>query len=220
MQFCGRIEGLFTGRAKVLWEGRPPSGIAKERVNGPVNLTVFGIAGDEQADLSVHGGPEKAVHHYPADHYQYWTEEFGENDRFVPGGFGENISTFGMNEETVCIGDTMRVGTALLQISQGRQPCWKLAAHADVKRLPFLVQKTARTGWYYRVLQAGQISTGDPIELIARPRPEWTVREVTKCIFNGRIDKSLAAKLSEISELAPGWRNVLAERAGGSKADK
>src|SRR5690606_20539649 len=121
-------------------------------------LTKTGLCGDEQADLTVHGGTDKALHHYAADHYQVWQAIFPDiAERFVPGGFGENLSTTGIDEETLCIGDVIRIGEAVVQITQGRQPCWKLSAHIGRDDMAARFQKSGRTGWYYRILQEGFI---------------------------------------------------------------
>lgn len=212
-QLTAKIAGIFTGKARHRWEGKPQSAISKLRTQDRLRVGECGLEGDEQADLSVHGGPGKAIHHYPVDHYEVWADEIGGNSLFAPGGFGENISTSGMTEADVCIGDIFNLGSAVVQISQGRQPCWKLAAHTGVKRLPFLVQKTLRTGWYYRVLEAGYLVQDDRLELTARPHPEWTVEAVTRCRFDGRIETHLALALSELPALAPGWRDAFVNRA-------
>lgn len=212
-QITATIAGIFTGKTRHRWNGKPPSAIGKSRTQDRLRVREFGLEGDEQADLSVHGGAEKAVHHYPADYYETWTNELGSNPLFTPGGFGENISTSGMTETDVCIGDIFRLGSAVVQISQGRQPCWKLAAHTGVKRLPFLFQKALRTGWYYRVLEAGYVAQDDRLKLTARPHPDWTVEAVTRCRFDGRIATDMALALSELPALAPGWRDAFANRA-------
>lgn len=214
-QLTTAILGIFTGTAKHRWDAKPPSAIGKSRTQDRLRVGEYGLEGDEQADLSVHGGPEKAIHHYPADHYENWINELGGNPLFAPGGFGENISTYGMTETDVCIGDIFQLGSAVVQISQGRQPCWKLAEHTGVKRLPFLVQKTIRTGWYYRVLEGGHVAQDDRSDLSARPHPKWTVQAVTRCRFDGRIKADLATELSRLSELSPGWRDAFAKRALG-----
>ena len=166
------VEGLFVGRSRERWADRPPSAIHKSEASTSVYLTSTGFEWDEQADLTVHGGPEKALHHYPADHYSTWTFELGENPRFVADGFGENISTTGLLEADMCIGDVFQLGTARVQISQGRQPCWKLSAHTENARMAHEVQKTARTGWYYRVMEPGLVTPGDMLVRTDHPQPE------------------------------------------------
>lgn len=119
-----RIEALLVGRAAPL-RGTERSAIRKTAISGAVTVTTLGLDGDEQADLSVHGGPEKAIHHYPFDHYASWRGMRSSVSLDAPGAFGENISTYGLTEETVCIGDQFQLGTAVVEVSQPRQPCWK-----------------------------------------------------------------------------------------------
>ena len=139
------VTGLFVGRAERRWPGRPASAIGKRPVaadEAPLILETEGFLLDEQADPRVHGGPDKAVHHYAAGHYAAWRAEFPRlAARLVPGGFGENLSTGAggadgepWDETSVCIGDVFELGTALVQVTQGRQPCWKLNAPPTMVR--------------------------------------------------------------------------------------
>ncbi len=156
------IGAMFAGTPARLDERGTMSAIRKSQVSAPWHITDAGLVRDEQADLVHHGGRDKAIHQYPRDHYASWIAELpslGEHD-FAPGAFGENLSIANITEADVCIGDVFRAGSAVLQISQGRQPCFKLNARFGEKRMAFLVQKTGRTGWYYRVLEAGTIGEG------------------------------------------------------------
>lgn len=209
-----RIEGLFAGRAEELWPDKPPSAIRKVPVEAPVEIGAHGLIGDAQADLNVHGGPEKALHHYPAEHYPTWCAELDRSD-LVPGGFGENISTKGMTETSVCIGDIFTLGSATVQISQGRQPCWKLNAHTGDDRMAWRFQKSGRTGWYYRVLSPGKVQPGDTLMLVDRPHPDWTVKSVTIARLSRKVTPEDAAVLADMSELAEGWRLAFARMAQG-----
>ncbi len=210
------IEGLFVGPARERWPGKPASAICKTAAEGPQSLTLTGFEMDQQADLTVHGGPQKAVHHYAADHYADWQAEGMIPTGTRPAAFGENISTHGLRETEVCIGDIFRLGTALVQISQGRQPCWKLNLHTEKDQMAHLFQKTLRTGWYYRVLEAGIVSQGDVIQLIERPQPEWSVATVTHARLNGQTARRTAKELAQLSELATGWRKAFARIAEGN----
>ncbi|MDO5611608.1 MAG: MOSC domain-containing protein [Paracoccus sp. (in: a-proteobacteria)] len=196
-----------------MWAGRPASGIAKAAVAGPLHLGPTGFAGDEQADLRMHGGPEKAVHHYAADHYPLWQAELGPNPRFVAGGFGENISTIGLTEDDLCIGDVLAMGRARVQISQGRQPCWKLTAHTGIADMARRVQASLRTGWYYRVLEPGEVAPGDILRLIDRPHDGFTLRRVTGARLGHATDRAEAARLAALDHLAPGWRAAFQRKA-------
>jgi len=214
MTIASRIDAVFAGKVQDRWEGKPPSAIGKMPVTGPVNLTTVGLSCDAQADLTVHGGEDKALHHYPGDHYAAWRTEL-ERDDLAPGGFGENLSTSGLTEKTVCIGDVFTIGSATVQISQGRQPCWKLNAHTGEERMAWLFQKTGRTGWYYRVLTPGIFQAGDEITLVDRPCPDWTVHSVTVARLTRRIGPADAAQIAALAELAGGWRAAFAKMASG-----
>lgn len=160
------------------------SGIDKRPVAGRVRATVSGLAGDEQGDLRVHGGPDKAIHHYPQEHSAHWQAVLGAHPLLqVPGAFGENLHTRGLIEADVCLGDRWRVGEALLEVSQARQPCWKLNerfARADMARQ---VQASRRTGWYYRVLQEGNLWAGAPMALQERPHPQWSMAHLLDALY-------------------------------------
>lgn len=206
--------GLYTGQPEQRWDGKAPSAIRKAIVDTPLLATPTGFAEDQQADLEVHGGPEKALHHYPAEHYSHWRSAFPGNDStYQPGGFGENLSTSGFTEADLCMGDIFAAGTARIQISQGRQPCWKLNQHTGNPGLAAAFQKTAKTGWYYRVIEQGTISIGDTVTLIDRPCPDWNLKDVILARFNPRLDPGIAKALSELYELAEPWRNAFAKKA-------
>lgn len=160
---------LNIGRVKALGRHGLMSGIDKRPVAGPIQVTRMGLAGDDQADRRHHGGPDKALHHYPAEHYEYWRSELpGKATLFVNGGFGENLSTRGLTEATVCLGDVWRLGGALLQVSQGRQPCHRLNLRFDLPDMVERVRESGRSGWYYRVLEEGIAEPGDCLVLLDR----------------------------------------------------
>ena len=150
------------------------SAIRKSKVSETVHVGQTGIAGDEQADLVNHGGSDKAVLAYASKHYETWNAEFADMN-FEAGGFGENLTVADIDESTCCIGDTFYIGDCLLQISQPRQPCWKLSGRWNLPKLAVLVQQNGRTGWYYRVLKEGVIEAGMNIVLVDRPYPEFSV---------------------------------------------
>lgn len=182
------------------WE----SGIFKEAVAGPVWLGDLNLAGDAQADLENHGGPDKAVLGYSADRYPEWREELGIPD--MPyGGFGENFTIAGLDERTVCIGDTWAVGEALVQVSQPRLPCWKLARRWRLRDLPGRVVEGARGGWYYRVIGEGFVRSPQPMRLLERPCPELTVARVLLAYRDGAED-SMRRTLASCRFLSPAWR--------------
>lgn len=189
------------------------SGIDKKPCPGPWRIGATGLAGDAQADLTHHGGPEKALHHYPLDHYAAWRAEIGAAAALdAPGAFGENLSTQGWTEDTVCVGDIVRFGAALLQVSQGRQPCWKLNRRFGVADMALRVQKSGRTGWYYRVLEEGAAAPGDALALVDRPCPDWKLSRVTRLLYRDTGDRAGLAAMAALEPLAEGWRRLARRR--------
>ena len=163
------VDGVFVGEPSVLGYRRERpvlSAITKARVAAPeLNLTELNLDGDRQADLTVHGGVDKAVYVYPAEHYPAWAAEGFEAE---PGGFGENISLTGATEDDVRIGDVWAWGDALVQVSQPRQPCFKLAMKTGRKDVTPMMIDSGRSGWYLRVLRPGTVPTSGAIELAER----------------------------------------------------
>lgn len=203
------IDALLTGKARRFGAKGEPSAIDKRAVEGRHAVGALGIAGDEQADLSVHGGPDKAIHHYPRDHYDWWAETIGDHALLQDAGaFGENISTSGLTESSACIGDRYRLGSALVEISQGRQPCWKLGHRFGIATLPATVVSSRRGGWYYRVIEDGAVGAGDALELMERPLPDWSVERVFHLLIGGAGKREPAAlrALAAMDLLAANWR--------------
>jgi MOSC domain-containing protein YiiM len=197
-----------------------PSAIGKLPVADLVAVGAMGLAGDEQADRTVHGGIDKAIHHYPADHYDWWRGYLGDAPLLdAPGAFGENISTTGFDEENVFLGDRFRLGTALVEVTQARQPCWKLDHRFQAKGVMAQVVKTRRTGWYYRVLEPGQVRAGDALDLVERPYPEWRLASLFALLIGGEAKDRPAdlRALRDVPVLAETWkvrRAKLAEQFG------
>jgi MOSC domain-containing protein YiiM len=203
------IDALLTGKARRFGATGEPSAIDKRAVEGRRAVGALGIAGDEQADLSVHGGPDKAIHHYPRDHYRWWAATIGDHALLQDAGaFGENISTSGLTESAACIGDRYRLGSALVEISQGRQPCWKLGHRFGIATLPATVVSSRRGGWYYRVIEDGAVGAGDALELMERPLPDWSVERVFHLLIGGAGKREPAAlrALAAMDLLAANWR--------------
>lgn len=202
------VLALLTGKARPFGRGEA-SAIAKAPVEGRLQVRFLGLEGDEQADLRVHGGPDKALHHYPADHYAYWGGQAADPSLLsTPGAFGENISTWGVIEDDVCIGDRLKLGSALIEVSQGRQPCWKQGHRLDWPTLPGLMVSERRSGWYYRVIEEGEAETGDMLSLVERPLPQWTVKRVFGLLIAGdhKKDPAALAALAAMDLLCAGWR--------------
>lgn len=186
------------------------SGFLKSPVAGPVFLDRTNLEGDGQADLVNHGGPDKAVCVYSADHYDAWRQDLNLSE--LPfGAFGENFTIRGLTEDEVCIGDVWRVGSATVQVSQPRRPCWKLARRWRIKDLPGRVVETGRTGWYVRVLKTGVVSRDLPLTLIERPCPSWTIERTNRVMHHEQGGRE-AAELAAVTLLSASWRKTLADR--------
>lgn len=188
------------------------TGIFKEPVEGRVAVRRLNLDGDRQADLSVHGGPDKAVYAYPAEHYEFWRRELPEME--LPFGmFGENLTVEGLREDEVNVGDRFRIGTAELQVTQPRVPCSKLGikfGRADmVKR--FLHSR--RTGFYFRVVKEGEVGAGDAIALVARDPGNVTVADITRLYAFERNNAELLRRVLDLSALPEDWRAYFREKA-------
>jgi MOSC domain-containing protein YiiM len=185
------------------------SAIDKQPVAGPVRLFALGLEGDQVADTRAHGGPDQAVLAYTASHYPLWRAEWGRTE--VPfGGFGENLTVGGADEDTVCLGDRWAIGDAVLEVTKPRSPCNRLAWYQRREDLISRVRATGRSGWYLRVVSEGTLEAGAPIELAARPHPELTVRRAALAMANRHQDRDEAMLLVHCPALAEDWRLRLA----------
>lgn len=209
-----RIDQIFIGALQPLPPEGQLTGMYKLPVHGPVAVTPEGLAGDRQADRRYHGGTEKALHHYPAEHYAHLALRFPERaEVLVPGVLGENLSTRGWTETNACIGDVFRAGTALLQLSQPRQPCWKINHRLDVQGASLFIVQERITGWYYRVLETGLIAPGDACRLVERPNPTLSVAAFIAATQAHRPDPAALRAIAAAIGLAPEWTRRLNERA-------
>lgn len=207
-----RIEQVLTGKAVPYTRPGSFSAIAKQPVAGPVQVDVEGLQGDEQGDPKVHGGVNKAVHHYAYEHYARWRQQLGELPLLEqPGAFGENISTRGLSEADLCLGDILRCGDARLEIVQTRQPCWKLNDRFGVADMALRVQQSGMTGWYYRVLEPGTLEAGQMLTLEHRPFPRWSLTRVLEVLYQRTLDHTALQELSELP-LVPSWRKLVDRR--------
>ena len=197
----GRPQRLGNEDAAVGFQRAWTSAIFKDPVAGPVWVGRTQISGDEQADLRVHGGPDKAVNLYPVEHLRAWAAELGIDE--MPGGsFGENLTTAGLLEADVCIGDIFRAGKVLLQVSQPRGPCWKLGRRWNRPDLAIRADQTGRTGWYFRVLEEGHLQAGDRLELAERPNPAWSIQHAYAVLRAPALSPQEALALAALPELA------------------
>jgi len=194
----GSLLSIQVGQIRPLGPAAVPSAFNKHVVDGPIEVTPLGLVGDEQADLSVHGGPDKAVYGYCAAHYPAWIEEYPEHRvAFVAGGVGENLTIAGMSEADLCVGDIHRIGSATLQLCQPRQPCFKFALRFGDKRLPKAMVRNGRAGWYYRVIEPGTIRAGDAVAPIERPHPELRFERLIEIVnFRQPTREELAAMVA------------------------
>lgn len=215
------ILAVLTGKA-IPFRGDEPSAIAKLPVADAVAVGRLGLAGDEQADRSVHGGIDKAIHHYPADHYDWWRGQLGAVPLLgAAGAFGENISTTGLDETSVFLGDRFRLGSALVEVTQARQPCWKLDHRFGAKGVMAAVVQTRRSGWYYRVLEPGTVRAGDDLELVERPWPDWPLASLFGLLIGGEAKDRPAdlRALRDVPVLAETWKVRRAKLAAQFGAD-
>jgi MOSC domain-containing protein YiiM len=191
---------------EVVWKGKTvTTGIFKEPVEGRITMRTLNLDADRQADLTVHGGADKAVYAYPSEHYVYWKGELP--DRELPWGmFGENLTTEGLLEDSVNIGDQFRIGSAKVVVTQPRMPCYKLAVKFGrddiIKR--FLL--SGRTGFYFAVLEEGNVGAGDKIELIVRDKSNVAVADISRLYVSEKENVELMRRAVEVEALPESWR--------------
>jgi MOSC domain-containing protein YiiM len=186
-------------------KGAVQSGIIKTAIRGPVRVATLNLAGDGQADLTVHGGVDKAVYAYPSEHYPFWEKAFGE--KLSVGAFGENLTTTGLDEESVSIGDEFEIGTAVLQVSQPRLPCFKLAAKFRTGAIINEMLESRRTGFYFRVLREGVLESGDSIVALQQDPARLSIREITDVYLNKDPNPEDIRRVLSVGALASSWRN-------------
>lgn len=205
------IDEIMVGKVAPFGPSGEPSAINKLPVSGPVKLEKLGFSGDNQADKRFHGGVHKAVHHFPAEHYDSLKALFPDFPSTI-GGFGENISTRGIVEKDLCLGDIFSVGSVLIQVSQGRQPCWKLNVRFHNPKMAKLIQENGWTGWYYRVLTEGEIMVGDQLTLIERPHPDANLARIQHYQHRETMNLEAIEKLLKLEPLPPRLRSTFENR--------
>ena len=198
---------IQTGRTAPLGPKGVPSGIVKRARAGAVSVGPLGLEGDEQADLSAHGGAEKAVYGYAASHYPDWARRFPDLD-FTGGAMGENLTIADMAESDICVGDIHAIGSALLQVCQPRQPCFKFALLHANNRLPKAMVKSGHSGWYYRVLQTGSIKPGDAVHLHERPNPSFPFTRLVEIVNHGQATAAELTRMVNMPGLASQWQDI------------
>jgi len=203
------VDALLTGMPVPFRDG-DYSAIAKQPVSGAVRIGWLGLAGDSVADPLHHGGWDKAIHLYPQDHYGWWRERKpGHPLLEKPGAFGENIASRGMTEEEVCLGDRFSLGSAVVEVSHGRQPCWKLDHRFGARDVMATIVKTARCGIYFRVLREGEAEAGAMMELLERPLPQWSIARLFRLLIGGghKDEPDAVRALADMPVLAEAWRD-------------
>jgi len=193
------------------------TGIFKKPVAGRVMLRSLNLDGDRQADLSVHGGPYKAVYAYPSEHYGYWQGELPEVD--LPWGmFGENFTTAGFTEDELHVGDRYRIGSATVVVRQPRVPCYKLAAKFQRDDILEKFLLSGRSGFYFSVEQEGEVGEGDSFELVARDDAGVTISEVNRLFVRDKYNRELLQKAIATAALPDSWRDYFSRRLDGVSA--
>jgi MOSC domain-containing protein YiiM len=191
--------------------GGVSTGIFKHAVSGAIRVERLNLVGDRQADLSVHGGPYKAVYGYPAEHYDYWRRELAEDD--LPWGmFGENLTTEGLHESAVYIGDRYRVGTAELVVTQPRSPCYKLGIRFGRPEMVKRFLHSGRSGSYFAVAQEGEVKAGDSIELLSRDANSLPISDINKLYASEKKDREMLERAVQIKGLSESWRRYFQEQ--------
>lgn len=212
-----RLEGIYAGRIQLHYAGDRDSAIDKQPLESAVEILHEGIHCDQQADRINHGGLERALLHYCADHYAWWREQFPQRaERFQPPGFGENLSSSGMNESSVHIGDIYRIGSCTIQVTQPRTPCWKLNVRFDIPEMARLVQENGRCGWFYRILEPGDIAVGDAIEVLERLPDSPSVAVTLQAVYHD-FDRERLQWLTQFKPLASNWRKKASDRLNGKR---
>jgi MOSC domain-containing protein YiiM len=213
MKLVSKLDFVFAGGMGFLEPEGQRSGIFKRKLPGAARVETHGIVGDEHGDPRVHGGPEKAVHHYAAENYARLAQAFPHSAHaLVPGSLGENLSASHLCERNVHIGDVFRIGSAIVQVSQPRSPCWKINHRFGAERMSMHVAQQRITGWYYRVLTPGILQAGDEIALLERHTERFSIDRFWQVQLAHRplVDDLVA--LAATPGLTEDWKRRLRER--------
>jgi len=199
---------------EVAWKGMTVStGIFKDPVCEPVAIRHDNLTGDRQADLTVHGGPNKAVYGYATEHYAYWRSVLPDTELPL-GVFGENLTTEGLTEDSLHIGDTLRVGTAILMVVQPRQPCYKLQVRFGRDDIIQRFLTSGRSGFYFSIAEEGEVQTGSAIEILSRDENKVTIADINRLYLGHGADAELLQRALHVHALPEGIRASLLRRSG------
>lgn len=204
------LNGVYRG--KVAQRYGIETAIDKYPVEESLFLSLNGLKGDQSADLAHHGGPDRALHQYPKEHYAYWSKKYGEAITWSAPGMGENLSSEGMIEDTVCLGDRYQWGEAVIEVCQPRSPCFKLNHRWGIENFCVDMQEVSRCGWLYRVIKPGVVSVNEPLVLIEQVSNAMTLREVCEIFFGSPLDKKGLEQLKQQSKLSSSWLSKVIQR--------
>lgn len=207
------ILSIQTGHIAPLGPDPVRSAIVKNPRSGSVAVGPLGLDGDQQADLEVHGGPEKAVYAYAAAHFREWAARF-PNLSFTAGAMGENLTIAGMSEADICVGDVHRIGTALLQVCQPRQPCFKFDLLHGGEPVSTVMIRKRQSGWYYRVLTPGALAAGEAVTLHRRPNPDFPFARLVEIVYRKQGSRADLSRMTELEGLASQWRDRARQMLG------
>lgn len=214
------VAALFAGGISTLGHGGEHSGLRKRAIDRVV-LTYEGVQGDQIVDLAHHGGSDKALCVFAQEYYAALQAQFcSPAEPLVAGGMGENLSSLGLLDVQICIGDVFRVGSALIQVSQPRRPCWKLNARFGQEAISRTLEKMRATGWYARVLESGAFVVGDQMVLVSREALTCALPEYWEVVLSDEPDLARLAQIAQIPTLAQEWREKLAARVKWLKEKK
>ena len=197
--------------------------IDKHPIYTRLHLSLEGLAGDECGDKYHHGGLDRALHQYPSEHYAYWQEKYGdtyaEKVNWQAPGMGENLSSIGMTEKNVYLGDRYQWGEAIIEVSQPRSPCFKLNKRWAIESLSVDMQGISRCGWLYRIIQPGMVSVDDPLKLITRVTNAMTINAVCETFFGDPLNKDKLLALREQSTLSESWMDKILQRLANNEVE-
>jgi len=208
-----KIVSVNVGRPREIdWKGKTiRTSIFKEPVQGRVRLEALNFVGDEQADLSVHGGPQKAVYGYASEHYDFWRQQL-PGVHLPWGAFGENLTTEGLLEEEINIGNRYQLGSAVVMVTQPRTPCYKLGVRFGRDDIVKRFLESGRPGFYFSVIQEGEVAAGDALELVYREAADVTVADILRLYVTDKQNLSLTQRAVQVAGLADGWRDYFQRR--------
>jgi MOSC domain-containing protein YiiM len=210
----GKLISVNVARPRIVtWKGTQVStSIFKSPVEAAVDVKKLNLRGDQQADLTVHGGPDKAIYAYPSEHYAYWRQQLPEAE-LGWGAFGENLTTQGLSEDSLYIGDRVRIGSALLMVTQPRVPCYKLTIRFERDDLIKRFIQSNTSGFYFAVVEEGQLAVGDGIEIIHRDPATVSVNDINHLYYGKTHSAELVRRAINLAALPESWRDHLRQRA-------